>query len=131
MPLNPEPIVPSQNASMSASGMPADDSAPVADSTSRSSTPLPQCSPNSVHAMPTTATRSRMPRDAMSDLLAGSRRASLPAVVVNAVGRAQPAERHDHAVADRQRVGVDVSDLTAVAAAAVEVDDRGDNRRAR
>ena len=55
-PDTPEPIVPSQNASMSPSSTPADADAAVADSTSRSSVDLSQCSPKAVQPMPTMAT---------------------------------------------------------------------------
>ena len=57
--------------------------------------------------------------------------AGLPEVVVDPVGGEQPAERHLHPVADLHVVGVDVGELDREAAAAVEVDDREDDRRAR
>ena len=62
-PDTPEPIVPSQKASMSASTTPADADAAVAASTSRSSVDLSQCSPKAVQPMPTMATWSLMPCD--------------------------------------------------------------------
>src|SRR6266480_2389618 len=105
----PEPIVPNQKASTSSLATPAESKAAVAESTSRSSAPLSQCSPNGVHPMPTMATRSRMPLDA--------------------VYRADLAERHLDPVADGDAPGVDVGHLAAEAAAAVEVDDGGDDGR--
>ena len=62
-PETPEPIVPSQNASMSSSEVPAAAAAAVADSTRRSSADLSQCSPNGVQPIPTMATLSLMPCD--------------------------------------------------------------------
>ena len=62
-PDTPEPMVPSQNASMSPSSAPAEAAAAVADSTKRSSVDLSQCSPNAVQPMPTIATWSLMPCD--------------------------------------------------------------------
>src|SRR4051812_34034362 len=93
IPLIPERIVPSQYASTSS----ADSSGVLlkqawAASTSRSSALLPQCSPNGVQPIPTTATRSRMPLLAIGRLLAGQR-PGLPEVVVHAPGGEQPAER--------------------------------------
>ena len=52
----PDPIVPSQKASMSSSVTPADSSAAGTASTSRSSAALSQCSPNGVQPIPTMAT---------------------------------------------------------------------------
>ena len=69
MPETPEPIVPSQNASMSSSVTPADSIVSFAASVSRSSTPLSQRSPNGVQPIPTMATWSRMPLLLMLDPL--------------------------------------------------------------
>jgi hypothetical protein len=67
-PERPEPIVPSQNASTSSSATPAEVSASVDASMSRSSVDLSQCSANGVHPMPTMATLSRIPCEAMAQL---------------------------------------------------------------
>src|SRR3954471_2377672 len=98
--------------------MPAPAKASLDASSARSSTPLSQCSLNGVQPIPTMATRSLMPWLAMSGLLRlglgggrGSDRAALPEVVVDAVGREQPAEGHLDAVADAHRRGVDVGQL--------------------
>src|SRR5213080_2399180 len=100
-------------------------------SISRSSVPLVQCSPKGVQPMPTIATRSLMPCEAMCrPLRGGPHRAGLPEVVVNVVGGEQLAERHLDAVADLQRVDVDVGELHGVTSTAVEVDDCERDRRA-
>ena len=64
-PETPEPMVPSQNASMSSSATPASARAADVESMSMSSVLLSQCSPNGVHPIPMMATWSRMPCDAM------------------------------------------------------------------
>src|ERR1700736_1018824 len=121
-PLITEPIVPSQKASTSSSLTWADPRASVAASISRSSALLSHRSPNSVHPIPTIATRSRIPLDAMSlTLLDGS---CLPKIVVDAVGsREQASKGHLDPIADLDRCGVDVGQLAAQPSAAVEVDD--------
>src|SRR5437762_11616462 len=53
----------------------------------------------------------------------------LPKIVVDAVYRADLAERHLDPVADGDAPGVDVGHLAAEAPAAVEVDDGGDDGR--
>ena len=77
-----------------ASSTPAEASASVAASISRSSAPLSQCSPNGVQPMPTMATRSLMPCEAMPSVLSAPDGARLPEVVVDAVGGEQAPERH-------------------------------------
>src|SRR5438067_2201194 len=59
-----------------------------------------------------------------------SNRTGLPEVIVDPLGGGDLAERHLHPVADGNGGGVDVGDLAPEAAAAVEVDDRRDQRRA-
>src|SRR3954447_9124922 len=106
----PEPIVPSQKASTSSLAPPAESKAAVADSTSRSSAPLSQCSPNWVHPMPTMATRSRIPCDAMC-LRLPPHRAGLPEVVVDRLRGGDLSERHLDAIADGDGGGVDIRHL--------------------
>src|SRR5690349_9416325 len=110
---------------------------------SRSSRPLSQCSLNGVHPMPTMATLSLMPWELMGStslLRCGSRgggssgsadRLGLPEVVGDAVGAVEAAEGHLDAPADGDVGGVDVGELDRQAAAAVEVDDRKHDGRAR
>src|ERR1051326_355161 len=117
----PDPIVPSQNASMSSLVRPADANASVVESMTRSSVLLSQCSPNGVHPIPTMATRSRMPREAMA--LRSSDRAGLPRVIVDPVDGRDAPEGHLQAVADRDLFGIGVGEFAAQPAAAVEVDD--------
>src|SRR3954469_13968156 len=114
MPLMPDIAVPSQYAAVLSLATPADANASFDASMRRSSAPLSQCSPNGVHPMPTIATRSRMPLDAMS-LLLSPKRSGFPEVVVDAVGGEQPPERHLHTVADRDRLGVDIGELATEA----------------
>ncbi len=73
MPETEEVIVPSQKASMSWMGSPAEAAASTAASVNRSSIPLFHSSPNLVQPIPMMATRSRMPLLAMvySFVLAG------------------------------------------------------------
>src|SRR5688572_6030554 len=99
---------------------------------------LSECSPNFRQDMPTMATLSLMPWDAMSlsprsepAVRSVADGAGLPEVVVDAVGRVEPAEGHLDAVADLDLVGLDVGELAGEATAAVEVDDGGHDRRAR
>src|SRR5512134_739872 len=110
-------------------GTDAELSAAVAASTRRSPTLLSQCSPKGVHPMPMIATRSRMPLLAMAPPSSPARRAGLPEIVVHSLGGEQPSERHLHAVADLDGSRVDVGQLALEAAAALEVDHRGDHRR--
>src|SRR5262249_9433459 len=94
MPLIPDWAVPSQNASRSLGTTPAPAHASLVASISRSSVPLSKCSAKRVQPMPTMATRSRIPCDAIrSDLLA-AHRTSLPEVVGDAVRNPESAERH-------------------------------------
>src|SRR5579859_3746995 len=117
----PEPIVPSQKASTSPSWMCADAKASIEASSSRSSALLSQRSPNSVQPIPTIATRSRMPLDAISLTLLGG--PGLPEIVVHAIGRReQPAKGHLDAVTDLDRGRLDVGQLAPQPSAAVEVD---------
>src|SRR4051812_5158337 len=125
----PDIAVPSQYASTASLSMPADANVSSAASISRSSVPLFQCSPNGVHPMPTIATWSLIPCEAMCCSSAPDR-PGLPEVVVNVVGGEQLAERHLDPVADLQPVDVDVGELHRVAAATVEVDHRERDRRA-
>src|ERR1700726_4085630 len=119
-------MVPSQKASMSWSGTPAEAAASVAASMSRSSTPLSHNSPKRVHPMPMMATWSRIPLLAIGSLSSLGGRTGLPEVIVHALRRPHAAERHGDPVADGQLGRHDVSHLTAIAAAAVEVDDDTD-----
>ncbi len=96
----PEPIVPSQKASTSDSGMPADVSASDEESMSRSSVLRSQCSPNVVHPIPTIATWSLMPFDAITDPFVSIRPGSRDH---NAVGWELPILRRGPARA--QRIG--------------------------
>src|SRR5438105_14006080 len=102
----PEPIVPSQNASTSSSLTPAEPSASFVESTSSSSTPLSQCSPKGVQPMPTIATRSRIPCEAMRSTafllraFGATYRSCFPEVIVHAVGGEQAPERHLDAIAN-------------------------------
>src|SRR5437660_638782 len=131
-------MVPSQKASMSSSATPAEATASPAASTRRSSVERAQCSPKAVQPMPMTATRSRMPFEAIAVPLCavlavgGSNlrplRPGLPEVVVDAAGGDHLAEGHLHPATDRHLVGGEVGELAAEAAATVEVDDRSDQR---
>src|SRR5262245_33655327 len=141
------PRLPSQNASIWSMARPAEASASCEASSARSPTPLSQCSPNWVQPMPTIATRSRIPLLDMSCLLAlrfygrgryawrararrlSAQRSRLPEVVVDAVGGVQTAERHLDAVADLDRLRIDVGELTREAAALIEVEHRHHHRR--
>src|SRR3954468_7793646 len=127
---------------MSSRPTPADAIAASDESISRSSTDRSQCSPKSVHPMPTMATRSRMPCEPMSvpllggglrggGLVAGGQvddRLRLPEVVVDAAGRDDPPEGHLHAVPDGHGARIHIGELAAEAAPAVEVDHGGDDR---
>ena len=59
---------------MSSNVSPAEVSAAVVESTSRSSVDFPQCSPNGVHPIPMIVTRSRIPCEAITRLLRWTRR---------------------------------------------------------
>src|SRR5579863_6387568 len=74
MPETEEVMVPSQKASMSWMGSPAEAAASTAASVNRSSIPLSHSSPNLVQPIPMMATRSRMPLLDMvySSVLAGA-----------------------------------------------------------
>src|SRR5262245_10926565 len=139
---------------MSSLFIPAAANVSSAASMRRSSVPLFQCSPKGVQPMPTIATRSLMPWEAMRylsscfcrPLIAPSapgrsgpgmpceamcrplrgrpHGAGLPEVVVNVVGGEQLAEGHLDPVADLEALDVDVDQLDRVPAAAVEVDHR-------
>src|SRR3954469_16453477 len=132
MPLMPDIAVPSQYASTSSLVTPADANVSSAASISRSSVPLFQCSPNGVHPIPTIATWSLIPWEAMCLFLPDSAAngSRFPEVVVDVVGGEEPAEGHLDPVADREPVDVDVGELHRQPAAAVEVDDRERDRRA-
>src|ERR687898_2544218 len=120
MPLMPDCAVPSQNASTSSLPMPADANASPVASRSRSSMPLSQCSAKRVQPIPTIATRSRMPCDAMSALLPRPERPGLPEVVVDPFGGEQSPERHLDPVADAHAGGLDVRELDRQAPPPVE-----------
>src|SRR3954462_5227946 len=108
MPLMADIAGPSQYASTSSLVTPADLNVSSDASIRRSSVPLCQCSPKGVQPMPTIATRSLIPWEAMEiPSVRGPHGASLPEVIVNVVGGEQLAERHLHPVADLQRVDVD------------------------
>src|SRR5258706_698479 len=105
-------MVPSQKASTSSSLMPADCKAALDESISRSSVERFQCSPKVVHPIPTMATWSRIPRDAMSTLLVvRTDGPCFPEVIMHAVLCIQPAEGHLDAIADGDGVRVDVGEL--------------------
>src|SRR5713226_6351812 len=99
---------------------------------------MSQCSANRVQPMPTIATRSLIPCEAMSALPSGipSRGAGgpdwpgLPEVVVDAVGREQAAEGHLDPATDLDLPLVHVSQLDRQPSAAVEVHHRENHRRA-
>src|SRR3954462_4336664 len=104
-------MVPNQYASTSSFVSPTDANASFVESMSRSSVDLSQCSPNGVHPIPTIATRSLIPCDAMSSPLSlAPDRAGLPEVVVDPLRRRHPAERELDPLSDRDRVRVDVGE---------------------
>src|SRR5216117_988004 len=118
----------------------AEATASVAASTNKSPTLLSHRSPNCVQPMPTIATRSRMPLLAIyaspwrsGPCISGPRHPSdgtrFPEIVVDAVGGEELAERHLDPVADLHGLRVDVGHLALEAAAALEVDHRGDDGR--
>src|SRR5918993_1836933 len=111
--------------------MPADANASPVASRSRSSMPLSQCSAKWVQPIPTIATRSRMPCDAMSALLPRPERPGLPEVVVDPFGGEQSPERHLDPVADAHAGGLDVRELDPQAAAPPETLDGDDDGRRR
>src|SRR2546429_9007259 len=120
----PEPMVPNQKASMSSSLTPAEPRASVVESTRSSSVPLCQCSPKGVHPMPTMATRSRIPLDAIASrslLDSGRQRAGLPEVVVDVARGEQPPERHLHPISHLHLARVHVGHLALQPPALVEV----------
>src|SRR5215470_2745602 len=107
---------------MSLTSIPADAVASLAASTSRSLTPLSQCSANGVQPMPTIATRSRIPLLAIVCLLRGpsSHRASrflaangagFPEVIMDAVGGVEAAKRHLDPLPDGDAFRIDVGHL--------------------
>src|SRR6185295_11751298 len=106
--------------------------ASVAASTRRSSALLSQCSPKGVQPMPTLATLSRMPCDAMS--LASCRVAlsdglCLPEVIVHPTGGEEPTEAHLDPVTDLHGGRIDVSELALEATSTVEVAHTDHDRR--
>src|SRR5438132_8944319 len=110
---------------MSAGTTPAEAMASPGASTSSSSAPLSQCSPKGVQPIPTMATWSRMPLDAIarpssrgypgprviSEKPPAPGRSCLPEVVVDAVGGGYPPEGHLHPVADPDRLRFEVGEL--------------------
>src|SRR5438128_6974354 len=107
-------MVPSQKASTSSMPTPAELRASVVESTRSSSVPLSQCSPNGVQPIPTIATRSRIPLDAIASrsLLDGRRlRAGLPEIVVHVAGGERAPERHLHSISHLHLRGVGVGQL--------------------
>src|SRR5690348_11737507 len=98
---------------------------------SRSSADLSQCSPKGVQPMPTIATWSQIPLDAISarSFVRVADRPRLPEIVLHPADFVQPPERHLDAVADAHAAGVDVGQLALEAAAAVEVEHGYDHRR--
>src|SRR5882757_8901317 len=96
---------------------------------SMSSTLRCQCSPKVVQPIPTTATWSRMPLLAMGRSLRHD--SGFPEVVVYAPGAVEPPERQRYPGADGDVCFLRVGQLEQGASAAVEVDDRVDDRRAR
>src|SRR5262245_4237704 len=123
----PEPIVPSQYASTSSFLMPDVVKASVAESTSRSSALLSQCSPKGVQPMPTMATLSRMPCDAMS--ATSSYGTGLPEVIVHTFRREEATEAHLDPITDLHGGGIHVGELALVATSTVEVDHTYDHGR--
>src|SRR5205823_5202571 len=111
--------------------MPADRYASVAASTSRSSGPLSQCSPNGVQPMPTIATRSLMPLLAIVAPLdrPSAPRTGLPEIVVDALRGEESPERHLQVIADLDVARVDVRELAREAPATLVVDDRRNHGR--
>src|SRR5215470_5504500 len=84
--------------------------------------PISEISPDLRSASPRCAPdlRSRLP---------SAPRARLPEIVVDALTRVEAAEGHLELVADRDRRRLDVGQLAGEAPAALEVDDRRDDRR--
>src|SRR5436190_23108320 len=114
---------------MSSLVRPADAKVSVAASSSRSSVERSHRSPNGVQPMPTMATRSQMPRDAISTLLglccdARPDGTCLPEVVVDAARGDHTTEGHLHPVTDGDRGGIDIGELTPQATSTIEVNDR-------
>src|SRR5581483_5868418 len=126
-PETPLPIVPSQYASTWSGSTPAERYASPAASTSRSSGPLSQCSPNGVQPMPTIATRSLIPLLAMAS--PSTPRTGLPKVVVDALRGEEAPERHLEVVPDRDLLRVDVGQLAREPPPALVVDERRDDGR--
>src|SRR6516165_4462612 len=121
-PAMPDWAVPTQKASTSSLVTPADPNASLDAATSSSSAPWSHRSPKRVQPMPTMATRSLMPCDAMRSPVSNGSAPDgpdLPEVVVDPVGRRQPAEGRLDAHPDRHPVGVGVGELDGQPPAAV------------
>src|SRR5262245_18261904 len=112
--------------------MPAERCASPAASTSRSSALLSQCSAKGVQPMPTIATLSLMPLLAMPVSLPArwlAPRPRLPEVIVHPPAGVEPPEGHLELVPDRHPGRLHVRELADEAPAALEIQDRVDDRR--
>src|SRR5262249_30082188 len=109
----PQPLLPSQYAATSFLFLARLVKAPGAGSSRRSSALLSQCSPKGVQPMPTMATLSRMPCDAMS--ATSSYGTGLPEVIVHTFRREEATEAHLDPVTDLHGGGIHVGELALVA----------------
>src|ERR1035437_3485460 len=138
-------MVPNQKASTSSREMPAESTHSTVASVRRSSTLLSHSSPKGVQPIPTIATRSRIPLLAMSASLCSTRvnrpgvlvrcsgtvgqGPSLPEVIMYPFGGIEAPKGHLDPGTDGHRLGVDVSHLSPISTAAVEVDHRSEHGR--